>query len=128
VATHILIRLSYPKQPGDTPWSIIDVDGPKSYVPVVEGDPGPPIVPATGGQDVFPSDFGMQSFHIVLAQGSTFASYEVVVIPMTVLPPGDDAFFVAKLMWFDIGDGTPVQVAAGFDLSKFSVRLLAIGN
>jgi hypothetical protein len=124
VATHILIRLSYPKQPGDTPWSIIDVDGPASYVQITPGSPGPPVVQPSGGQPVFPQDFGLQSFHIVLAQQSNDGRYAVSAIPVRL--EGDDAFNEALLDWIDLATGQ--QVAAGTNLSRSSVRLLAIGN
>jgi hypothetical protein len=121
----ILIRLSYPKQPGDTPWSMADVTGPASYVQVVPGTPSPLMVPS-GGQPLVPHDFGLQSFHIILHQGSNDGLYSVVAIPVTTIPPGDDAFFAAVLMWIDLETG--LEVDAATDLSASSVRLLAIGN
>ena len=129
MSVHILVRFSYPKQPGDTPWSIADINGPTSYVQIVEESPGPPVVPPSGGQPLFPRDFALESFHILLAQGSADGGYAVQVIPLLVVDtsnPGGDAFVQALLMWIDLGTGQ--QVAAGEDLSQFSVRLLAIGN
>lgn len=124
MSTQILLRMSYPKVPGDTPWSVADVTGPTSYVQITPGTPGPPVTPPSGGQSVFPSDFGLQSFHIVLAQGSNDGNYAVVLIPVPL--EGDDSFNQALLMWIDLSTGQ--QVAAGVDLSKSSVRLLALGN
>jgi hypothetical protein len=125
----ILIRYSYPKQPGDTPWSIVDVEGPTSYVQVTAGSAGPPLVRPTGGQPIFPKDFGLQSFHIILQQASQDALYRVDVIPFLIVDqsnPGGDAFIQSVLRWTVIATGA--QVAAGVDLSAHSVRLLAIGN
>ena len=114
--------MSYPKQTGDSPWSIIDVDGPNPYVEVTP--PTPPSTDVVGGQAIFPSDFGLQSFHIILAQASNDGKYKVVVIPIQLM--GDDSFNEARLEWIDLATGA--QVAAGTDLSASSVRLLAIGN
>ena len=134
MSTHILLRFSYPKQPGDTPWCVADVDGPGlpgGYVTFVPGNNTvTPIVRPSGGQVLFPSDFALQSFHIVLpGMASDDGRYFVRVVPLLIVDtsnPGGDAFQQCFLAWLDILTG--VQVAASTDLSKSSVRLVAIGN
>ena len=61
-AAQLLSRFSYPKQPGDQPWSIIEVRGPQSYAQVT-GMPG-------GGQQVTAADFGLQSLDFVIPMGT----------------------------------------------------------
>lgn len=124
----ILTRFSYPKQPGDSPWSIADVEGPKSYVQITPGSPGPPPTPPSGGQPLFPADFALQSFDIVIAGMASFdGKFAVEAIPLLTPPaPMDDVFQKFLLMWIDLS--TMQQATTGQDLSKSSVRLLAIGH
>jgi hypothetical protein len=128
MATALLTRYGYPKVPGDQPESIIDVSGPASYTPLVEGSPGPPITPITGGQRITAADFGLQSLDFVVGMGSTFGSYFVVVFPELTTPPPstqlpDGSFRSALLAWMDIAGGQ-----ASGDLSQFTVRLFARGR
>ena len=124
--TEILTRFGYPKSPGDTPWSIIDVTGPQSYVQVTPGDPGPPVIPPIGGEHLFPSDFALQSIHIALAMASNDAKFSVNIIGVPASPQGDGTFTVLMLMWMEIDTGE--EAATGQDLSQSVVRILAIGN
>lgn len=121
--TEILLRFSYPKVPGDSPWSIADVRGPSSYVQITPGSPGPPVVPPSGGQSLVPQDFGLQSFDIVLGQASSDGRFAVQVVPLL---SGDDTFDKLLLMWINLATGQ--QATAGQNLSQSSVRLLAIGH
>lgn len=122
----VLTRFGYPKSPGDTPWSVADITGPQSYVQITPGDSGPPITPPSGGQPVFPSDFALQSIHIAVGMASNDGKYAVQIIPLPSIPMGDGTFSQLLLMWIDLSSGQ--QVSSGQDLSKSTVRLLAIGN
>lgn len=115
MATQLLLRYSYPKQPGDQPWSIIDVTGPTSYVPLAPG------TPPTGGQVINASDFGLQAIDVVMAQGSSDGRYSGM-IPSGVI--GGDSTTV-RLAWVNVAGG---QAAAASDLSPLHMRLLAIGR
>lgn len=106
-AATILGRFSYPKVPGDQPWSIIDLQGPASY--------------PNGGQLIYPADFGLQSFDFVAAMQSVFG-YTVEIVPTTATIGG--AYSVLSVQWYLAGD----PVAFDTDLSAASVRLLAIGR
>lgn len=125
-AAQILTRYGYPKSPGDTPWSVTDIIGPHSYVQITPGDDGPPIVPPSGGQAVFPSDFALQSIHFAVAMASSDGKYAVEIIPVPSVPAGDGTFSKLLLMWIDLSTGE--QVAAGEELDDSSVRLMAVGN
>ncbi|HEV8525220.1 MAG TPA: hypothetical protein VGQ71_12025 [Terriglobales bacterium] len=111
----VLSRFSYPKVPGDSFWSVVDVEGPASYVQVVPGNP------PTGGQLITASDCGLQSFDWVNAKGASQAFNAVVVIPAIVGNPT-----IIRLMWITAATGS--QVAPGANLSGRFVRLLAIGR
>ena len=120
---NLLTRYGYQKVPGDQPESIIDLNGPKSYIGVSIG------TPPSGGQTVRAQDFGLGSLDYVTSMGSTDGRYEVTVFPLlspptTQLPDG--AFTTAILMWKLASGGT--QVGAGIDLSGASVRLFARGR
>ena len=123
MAIFLLSRFSYPKQPGDSPWSIVDVEGPASYVHVTPGSPGPPMVLPTGGQEILPVDFALESFDIVLAMGSYDGLYSVSVVP--IWPGPNDTLLRVLLRWTTAAGA---QVGAGVDLSQSMVRLLAIGR
>lgn len=123
-ATQLLTRFSYPKQPGDQPWSIIDVTGPLVYTPISGFNP------LSGGQRITAQDFGLQAIDIVVAMGSNDAFASVVAIPLggtpevpTMFDGGDFQLFT--LMWIELSTG--VQVAGG-SLSSSVVRLLALGR
>jgi hypothetical protein len=124
MAIFTLSRFSYPKVPGDEKWSIADVQGPTSYVHITPGTPGPPPVAPLGGQEIFPEDFGLQSFDIVLASASYDGLYGVHVIP--IWPGPNDTLLRVLLAWYTLATGAPV--AAGTNLSLSMVRLLAIGR
>ena len=137
MATQVMSRFSYPKVPGDTPWSILDATGPASYVAVLPVPPAAPPVgdePAaeaaaraapTGGQTITAADFGLQSLDWVGAMGSdNTGTYSVSVVPgdFNLGAPLD----YVLLLWFDAATGA--ESADGADLSGSTVRLLAIGR
>jgi hypothetical protein len=131
-AALLLTRFSYPKVPGDQPWSIIDVTGPASYTEVTPGSPGPPVVAPTGGQEIWAQDFGLQAFDFVVAMGSNDGQYAGVIVPVggTVTAPGEFTpggdFESLLLMWMDLSTG--LEATAATDLSASFLRLLAIGR
>lgn len=126
MAVQILTRFSYPKQPGDSPWSVADITGPTSYVEITPGTLVPPV-PASGGQLISPADFALQSFDIVLGGASSDGKFAVHAIPdLTPPAPMDDVFANFRLMWIDLSTGQ--QATAGQNLGTSSVRLLAIGH
>ena len=113
--TELLLRFSYPKVPGDSPWSIVDLTGPSSYVQITPGDPGPPVTPPSGGQEIFPSDFGLQAFDIILSMASSDGKFAVELIPILL---GDDTFDKMLVMWIDLA--SMQQASSGQDLSQSS--------
>lgn len=129
----VMSRFSYPKVPGDQPWSVVDVTGPASYVAVLPAAAPPPpadeegTLPSaapSGGQTVTAADFGLQSIDWVGAMGSDDGSYNVSVLPgdFSSGSPLDSVV----LLWIDAATG--LEVTAGTDLSASTVRLLAIGR
>lgn len=128
-ATILLNRFSYPKQPGDQPWSMIDVAGPAAYVEFAPS--ASPGTPPTGGQEIRAQDFGLQSLEFVMAMGSSDGVHSGVIVPLggslathRELTPGDD-FLAVALVWMEIATG---QQAAAGDLSTSTMRLLGIGR
>ena len=129
-ATQLLVRLSYPKVPGDQPWSMIDVTGPASYTPVT---PGTPTTPVSGGQQIFAQDFGLTQLDFVCAMGSSDGIYFVTLIPVNGkpgVPPttyaSGNAFTSVILSWGELNPAEDVPPATNLSTSK--VRLLAIGR
>lgn len=128
--TQLMVRMSYPKVPGDQPWSIIDVTGPASYVPVT---PGSPTVAPSGGQQIFAQDFGLTALDFVCAMGSSDAIYFVTLIPVngkpgaaaTTYSPGNP-FNSVIISWEERNPAADVPPATNLSTSK--VRLLAIGR
>ena len=116
MATALMSRFSYPKVPGDSLWSIVDVTGPASYVPPSVG------VSPTGGQPITAADFGLQSIDWIGTMGSPGAQYNVIVIPTSTIGA---PFNAARLMWLGV---TGTAVSPGANLSGNTVRLLAIGR
>lgn len=114
----VMSRFSYPKVPGDSLWSIVDMTGPASYTQVTTG------TPATGGQAVTAADFGMQSLDWIGAIGSDNGQYAVTVIPA---PFNVGAPFNSALLQWSLA-ATGAQAAAAANLSARTVRLLAIGR
>jgi hypothetical protein len=132
-ATHLLLRYSYPKVPGDQQWSIIDVAGPTNYTPITQGAPGPPVVPVSGGQQIFAQDFGLQALDLVVAMGSQDGLYIVDVIPVNGRPGGPitdyavgSDFNSVLLNWVELT--TVEEAPPATNLSTSRVRLLAIGR
>jgi len=129
-ATNLLKRFSFPKVPGDQPWSIIDVAGPLSYVQLVPGAVGPPSTPPSGAQRVTAQDFGLQALDFVVAMANPLGLYFGLIVPLggTLTVPrlflGDDMEAVL-LVWMLIAGG---QAAAGTNLSTTRLRLLGIGR
>lgn len=131
-ATTLLNRFSYPKVPGDQPWSIIDVTGPVSYAQIVPGNP------PSGGQQLFAQDFGLTTLDFVMAMGSNDGTYTVIVIPVTgkpgLQPLGyslGNAFDSLLLQWNETNPAPPDEEEEApplTDLSGSMVRLLAIGR
>lgn len=124
-ATQLLVRYSFPKVPGDQPWSIIDVTGPTAYTQLF---PQPPGTPPQGGQMLTAQDFGLQALDFVVAIGTGDGLYVGEIIPLggnLVIPAvfdGDD-FAVFLLVWMQATGGE----ATG-DLSASKMRLLGIGR
>lgn len=112
--TNILLRFSYPKVPGDQPWSIIDVRGPVAYQPLVAG------TPATGGQRITARDFGLQALDFVAAMG-TSNGMNILVIPEQLALQSE--FEAIRIGWMQLTGGQ-----ASGNLSTFLARLLAIGR
>lgn len=125
--TTVMSRFSYPKVPGDTPWSIIDVTGPASYVKVTAGAG---TTPPSGGQRITAADFGLQSLDWIGAMSSGNANFSVLVTPLGFFK--GDIFTSILLRWTTMTDVTGTmwaqEVAAGTNLSQATVRLLAIGR
>lgn len=122
MAGTLLVRAGFPKVPGDQPWSVLSIKGPTSYVEVVPGAPGPPVVLPTGGQKVTAQDFGLQALVVVFATASNDGKYSVDVIPV-----GSGEFGSVLLSWSAMG-ATPAEVPAATDLSASTVQLLALGR
>ena len=110
----VLRRFNYPKVPGDSFWSLVDVEGPASYVPITTGNP------PTGGQPVTASDCGLREFDWVQSMGASSAFNAVVAIPL----PGN--LGLIRVMWITAATGA--QVAPGANLAGRFARLLAIGR
>ena len=91
---NVLTRLSYPKQPGDQPWSILDIDGaamaaaspPVTVPPIVAGNP------VRGGLLVLAQDFGLQELDFVWAMNSS-DGFTANVYPIVIrkIPPTGEA-------------------------------------
>lgn len=84
-------RFSYPKAPGDQPWSIIDVPGPASYTAIAPG------TPPTGGQTITPQDCGLQSIDWVQSMGSDNGQYDIVCLANPFVQ--GNAFAGVRLQW-----------------------------
>lgn len=119
-ATTLLKRYSYPKPPGDAMESVIDVQGPTSYVAFAAGVPP---APSTGGQLVMAKDFGLMGLDFVWDMAATNGLYQVAIVPDPALLTGEE-FTQFRLVWLT-GTG---QVTAGTNLSAYSVRLLTRGR
>jgi len=117
-AAQVVSRYSYPKIPGDSPISAVDVAGPASYTVVTVG------TPPTGGQTVPASTFGLQALDFVWAQGSNNGQYDVTVFPLPFTL--GDSFPSVMLMWSVAATGA--QVTAATNLGAIAVRLFAIGR
>lgn len=114
----VMSRFSYPKVPGDSLWSIVDMSGPASYTEVSSA------TPPSGGQKLTAADFGLQSIDWIGAMASDDAQYSVYVAPAPF--NSGSPLASALLMWIEAATGA--EVAAGTDLSAHTVRLLAIGR
>lgn len=117
MAATVMSRFSYPKVPGDSLWSMLDITGPTAYVPVVAG------TPPTGGQLIPASNFGLQSIDWVQSTGSDNGGFDIVCIPMPFSL--GNPMPAVLLMWVNALTGA--QAPAG-NLSARTVRLLAIGR
>lgn len=128
-ATLLLKRYSFPKVPGDQPWSIIDATGPAAYTALVPGTPGPPATPPSGAQRLTADDFGLQALDFVIALGTGNGLYSGVIVPLggnlttPVAFAGDD-FVAFLLVWKLVATGAQ---ATG-NLSASKMRLLGIGR
>lgn len=107
---------SYPKQPGDQPWSIIDLRGPAAYQIFVPG--------TGGGQTITAADFGLQSLDFVEIQASNTGAYHVEVVPNNFTVNGP--FSSAQVIWLNVNSAG--QAPAMANLTAQVVRLLAIGR
>jgi hypothetical protein len=111
-------RFSYPKVPGDGPWSVVDVTGPASYAAMVPG------TPPTGGQLVTAADCGLTSIHWIQSMGSNNGQYDIVCYP-AAFSAGNPMASV-RLQWVTAATGA--EVIAAVNLSTITVRLLVIGS
>lgn len=114
----LLTRFSYPKVPGDQPWSIIDVRGPANYALLLTG------TPPTGGQLVTAAAFGLQSIDFAMAMDSQNGAWNVHLVPDGFAVGG--SFTGVRIAWSSLNAGT--QAPAATDLSAAIVRLMAIGH
>jgi|SRR6516165_8354423 len=115
----VMSRFSYPKVPGDGPWSVVDVTGPTSY-PFFVGAPGG----ASGGQEISAADCGLQEIDFAISMGSNDGLYFAEVYP-DHFSPGNPMRGVC-LAW--IVSSTGAQATGGTNLSGSTIRLLVIGR
>jgi hypothetical protein len=111
-------RFGYPKVPGDSLWSVVDVTGPASYTVITPG------TPPTGGQLLTAADCGLQSMDWVQSMGSDNGTYDVACIaaPFSAGNPLPGV----RLQWVTSAAGT--EVTGGTALNARTVRLLVIGR
>ena len=122
--TQLLSRFSFPKQPGDQPWSIVDAIAPDDYEQVIWLNDAIPI----RGQLIHAQDFGLQAIDFAVAMGSNDGFWGVV-IPVNfdlqgnqiLVTPGGN-YPAVRLMWMDQGS----QATPDFGVSV--MRILAIGH
>lgn len=113
---------------GDRPYSVIDWNGPASYVQLVRGaanaSPGQP--PASGGQAIGPANFGLTApmEGIFVVGVSTSGTYTVLAVQLTNynLGNGNPTW---TLIW--IVTATGAEVGAGVALNNETVRLIGFG-
>ena len=105
---------------GDRPYAIIDYAGPSSYTVITTGPP------ATGGQAIGPSNFGLTAplEGIFMVGASTSGTYGVVAVQLTAYEQGSGNLTWA-LMWYVLNTGA--QVSANTNLSAETVRLVGFG-
>lgn len=118
----VMTRFSYPKSPGDQPWSIVDVTGPVSYVPVVSGNP------PTGGLRLTAADCGLQSIDWIMPMDLSNGQAFINCYPAPFNPGNPLSAVVLQFMVMTGTPATPAEVGAGTNLSALTVRLLAIGH
>jgi hypothetical protein len=114
----VMSRFGYPKIPGDSLWSVVDVTGPTSYTVITTGSP------PTGGQLLAPADCGLQSIDWVQSLGSDDGQYDIVCVPGPF--SAGNPLAGVRLQW--IISATGAQVAGAVNLSSRTVRLLVIGR
>src|SRR5262249_37362825 len=114
----VMSRFSYPKVPGDTLESMVDVTGPASYTQLVVG------TPPTGGQAVTATECGLQSIDWVQSMGSDNGQYDIVCVPVA-FTLGNPLASV-RLQW--IISATGAEAAAAANLSARTVRLFVKGR
>jgi hypothetical protein len=113
----------YPTPFGSSLASVNGIAGPEAYVQVAAGTA--PAV-ATGGQTIYPRDFGMKYFDFLTANLTDTALNRVECIPgeqSAIGPKGTAAWYT--LRWEVVS--TAAEVEAEVDLSSEIVRILAIG-
>ncbi|HEY6370192.1 MAG TPA: hypothetical protein VIX37_06415 [Candidatus Sulfotelmatobacter sp.] len=117
MAAAIMSNFSYPKMPGDQPWSVVDVTGPASYVQIA---PGP-----IGGQQITAGDCGVESIDWAQATGAsgTPLGYSVNVIPAQFAVGSPTS--AVLLQWVNLN---LTEATQGQNLSTLTVRLLVIGH
>ena len=114
----VTINNAYPAPPGDKRESIIDITGPSSYTQVTLAAPI-----TTGGQQLTPAQFGLQSFKEVraVAAVSIASHYYSVRVYLSPQPSVGNIASTAILQWLE--DGT--EVSGGGNLSGVTMRLYA---
>jgi len=113
----------YPVSWGASVAAVNGITGPASYTQLT---PGTPPAVATGGQTIYPRDFGMKYFDYVVAGLSDSGAYRVECIPgeqSGIGPKGACASYT--LRWVVVATGA--QAGAALDLDAEVVRCLAIG-
>jgi hypothetical protein len=113
----------YPASTGYQMQSVAGIQGPASYTQIT---PGTAPAVATGGQTIYPNEFGLKYFDYVSAGLSDTGINRVECIPgapSNAGPSGACASYT--LRWVVVATGA--QVAGAVDLSSEYVRVRALG-
>lgn len=113
----------YPTPIGSSVLSVNGIAGPSSYTQITAGTP--PAV-ATGGQIIYPVEFGLKYFDYVSAGLDDSGVNRIECIPgaRSGLGPSGAASYYT-LRWVVVATGS--QVAGTVNLSGAIVRVMAIG-
>lgn len=113
----------YPTPFGSSLASVYGIAGPAAYTQIT---PGTAPAVATGGQRIYPRDFGLKYFDFVTANLTDTAINRVECIPgeqSAIGPKGACAWYT--LRWVVVSSGA--QVSGEADLSTEIVRIFALG-